>query len=164
MGLPRLTLASTTLKDFISLTRAEQEVIGYLLTRRSMNVRPLHPTCYLTFKEIADATGLKTSTVAKTISILKRKQWILETGYLPHHSGEGRQYKWVIAKVNEDMAETYRTEVMTEAPTDDTIYRHDGKEWRVGGALGYQFRNIGSERWADKSIPPEPVSTFFEGA
>ena len=156
MPLPRLTIASQTLQDFIDLSRAEQKIIKYLLTRRSMNIRPAHPTAYMTYQEIADATGLKVRSIVNSISTLKRQGWITESGYIPHQQGEPRKHRWVLNKVNADMVDTYRAEAV-----ESETYRHDNREWRVGGALGYQFRRIGSRRWADVYEVPEPVSTFF---
>lgn len=160
MGLPRLTIASQTLKDFIGLTSTEQAIIHYLLTKRSMNIQPTRPTVYLSFQDIAEAIGRKESTVQKTVTILRQKEWIKECGYLPHRKGERRKYRWTIDKVIKDLVETYASPA-ENAPIEESIYIHEDTEWRLGGAFGYQYRSQGSRLWRDSSNVPERIIDFF---
>lgn len=155
--LPRLTIASKTLIDFISLTPAEQSVVCFLLTKRSMNVKPLRPTAYLSFQDIADATNVKPTTVAKTISILRRKGWIIDAGKLPRTKDSQQRYRWVLTKVHQDFIDTYTTDAQ-----DANLFIYDNYYWRLGGPLGYQKKELDGQRWVDTSTCPEDVSDYLD--
>ena len=106
MSLKRITLATETLQEFVSLSAGKQKIIAFLLSKRKTN--------YFSYKDIAEATGLKLDSVRVLIMRLTKQGWITRqserTQYTPQGTPSERQFRWCLTKVIFQLEESYKRE------------------------------------------------------
>ena len=176
MALKRITLATDTLRDFIARPPAQQKILIFLLSHRSMRDRPLRPTHYFSYQDIAEETGVKETTVRLSIVYLTKDGWLTRLNQRKKFTPAGKeetQFKWTLTKVVEELEQAFHAEAEAEAEvaaqaylenldTDD-LFLHEERLWRPGGALGWQSKKRQSLNgdWADTALAPDAVIDFF---
>ena len=169
MALKRITLATDTLRDFIALTPAQQKILVFLLSNRNMRDRSERPTQYFSYRQIAEETGLKESSVRILIIALTKEKWIVRINQRKRYTPQGKkesEFRWSITKVVDELEKTYQeeAEVVEFDPADDpNLFLHDERLWRPGGSLGWQYRKRYAQNggWADTTLAPDAVIDFF---
>ena len=176
MSLKRITLATDTLQDFIARPPAQQKILIFLLSHRSMRDRPLRPTHYFSYRDIAEETDLKETTVRFSIASLTKDGWLTILNQRKKFTPTGKpenQFKWTLTKVIEELEQAFQAEVEAEAEVAaqthlenmeaEDIFLHEEKLWRLGGSLGWQSRKRNSLNggWADTTLAPDAVIDFF---
>ena len=171
-SLNRVTFAFDTLREFISLSSAKQKILLLLLGNRNMRDKPLRPSHYFSYSEIAERTGLKEGSVRVLMISLDNDNWVEKVRQRKQYTVDGRletQHSWSVIKVILGLAKVYEEddEAGNEAvDPDDTpsIFLHDGKFWRQGGELGWQSRKQSSRlnTWSDTMLAPDPVIEYFD--
>ena len=172
-SLNRVTFAFDTLREFISLSSAKQKILLLLLGNRNMREKPLRPSHYFSYSEIAERTGLKEGSVRVLMISLDNDNWVEKVRQRKKYTVDGRletQHSWSVIKVILGLAKAYadNDEVDDEAiDTDEApgIFLHDGKFWRQGGELGWQSRKQDARlhTWSDTMLAPDPVIEYFDG-
>ena len=173
-SLNRVTFDTETLREFIALSTAKQKILLLLLGNRNMREKPLCPSRYFSYSEIAERTGLKEGSVRVLMITLDTENWVEKVNQRKRYTVDGRlemQYRWSVIKVILGLAKTYKEEEAAENvetfDTEDTpgIFLHDGRFWRQGGQLGWQSRKQGarSHNWTDTMLAPDSVIEYFEG-
>ena len=175
-SLNRVTFATDTLREFIALSAAKQKILLLLLGNRNMREKPLRPSRYFSYSEVAERTGLKESSVRVLIIALSRDNWIEAVNQRKQYTVDGRletQYRWSVIKVILGLARAYKAETevdLEDGGTDDVaeapgIFLHEGRFWRQGGELGWQSCKQDSRArvrtWADTMLAPDAVLEYF---
>lgn len=174
MPLNRITIATHTLHEFIKLSPAKQKILVFLLERRRMYDKPLRPTNFFSYNDIAEETGLKADSVRVLILDLTKNEWlqvINERRMLTPKGKIEKQFRWCVKKVVKGLDEAYKVEKeQRESPEfvhpddDPAQFAYEGHFWRQGGAFGWQSRNQVSINgdWNDRSNPPSAVVEYFK--
>ena len=164
MSLLRVTFAIETIASFIEMPPSQQRTLIYLLSRRNMRRRPIRPTAYLSFDNIAENTDLKPRTVENCIRNLQNDNWIREQG---RRKIDGvMSYSWDIHRVREEVDKAFEQEELDiqseEAAQPEIFIAENGNAWREGGNSGYQMRLAGKQIWYERYEIPEEVLAYFE--
>ena len=177
--LKRITMATDTLLDFLAIPRAQQRILIFMLSHRSMRQRPERPTNYYSLKDIAEATELSETTVRVSIRKLLKAQWIEVISQRNLYTPSGKpetQWRWTVSKVVHELEKAYEKEVVedTEAEakpaathdsTDTDMFLYEDKFWRMAPNGWWQHRkpalNGKKEDWISTKNPPQAVIDFF---
>ena len=76
------------------------------------------------------------------------------------------RYKWSLTRFIDDLQDAFEQEEdADETPefieNEAGIFILEGKSWRQGGTLGWQFRKDSSRNWVDTLLAPDEVLDFF---
>lgn len=125
-----------------------------------MRDRPLRPTNYISHEEIAEDTNFSIETIRTRIGYLKKDGWIKE---LTRQKNELTRYRYTLERIQMDIERTFEIEDEDETVESDdvNIYLHNNRYWRIGGALGYQYRRLHSRMWVDTGEVPNEVENYF---